>query len=99
MGRAWAEQIPAVAGDVAKNDHASVRLGTRRGDELDAGGPHPFVRGIEVIDPEEEADPARDLVTDCGGLTITVGTGEQDARLGTRWADDDPPLRAPVVGQ
>jgi hypothetical protein len=33
-------------------------------DELDAGGPHPFARGIEVIDPEEEADPARDLVTD-----------------------------------
>jgi hypothetical protein len=44
----------------------------------DAGLDHPPVRGVEVIDAEEEC-----LVTDGGTLVFPVGSGEQDcARVG-----------------
>ena len=51
------EEIPPVAGDVAEDGDATVRLGPWRGDELDAGRPQPLVLGVEVVDAHEEADP------------------------------------------
>jgi hypothetical protein len=45
------------------------------------------------------SDPPGDLLAHDGVLALSVGAGEQDARLGARWPDDDPSLRATVVGQ
>ena len=58
----------------------------------------PLVRGLEVVHPEEEADPARGLPADHRGLPRAVGPGQQQAGLRARRPDHHPPLRAPVVG-
>ena len=66
-------------------------------DELDGVGEHPLPGGIEVVDAQEQPDPARELVADGLLLAVAVGLGEQQPRLRARWADDDPPLRPAVV--
>ncbi len=57
-----------------------------------------YVR-VEVVDAEEEADPAGRLLPDRRRLVVAVGAREQDAGLGAGWANHDPPFRAAVVGQ
>jgi hypothetical protein len=49
----------------------------------DAGLDHPPVRGVEVIDAEEESDHAGCLVTDGGTLVFPRRLGR--AGLRTRW--------------
>jgi len=56
------------------------------------------VRLGEVVDVQEEADPARGLVADGPGLVL-IGAGQQDSGLRAGWADHDPALRPPVVRQ
>src|SRR5215831_7248130 len=57
-----AEQVPPVTGDIGEDGDSPVGFGARRAAELHAGGRHPPVGGIEVINPEEEPDTAADLV-------------------------------------
>jgi hypothetical protein len=56
------------------------------------------VRLGEVVDVQEEADPARGLVAD-GPSLVLVGACDQDSGLRAGWADHDPALGSPVVRQ
>src|ERR1700761_1323656 len=93
MRRHGTYEVPAVAGDVEEDGHPAVGLVARLGDELHAGRRHPPVRGVEVLDLEEEADAPGDLVTDGCGLALAVRAGQQDARLGAGRPDDEPAPR------
>src|SRR5580700_6514883 len=93
MRRHGTYEVPAIAGDVEEDRHPAVRFVARLGGELDAGRRHPPVRGVEVLDLQEEADAPGDLVTDGRGLALAVRAGQQDARLGAGRPDDDPALR------
>src|SRR2546423_10903198 len=53
-----ADEVPPVAGDVEEHRHAAVRLRARRGHELRAGGAHPFMGSVEVVDVQAEPDTA-----------------------------------------
>lgn len=57
-----AEQIPPVARNVEEDRYRPVRLGPWWGHGTHPCGHHPLVGGGEVVDAEEEAHPARDLV-------------------------------------
>jgi hypothetical protein len=87
-----------VAGDVAEDDDSAVGLGAELGEELDPGGFHALVAGVEVVDAQEEPDPTGVLVAERRDLVLAVSAGEEDAGLRAWWADDDPPLGATVVG-
>ena len=56
-------------------------------------------RGVEVVDPQEEPDPARQLVADHRGLHRAVGLGQQDPGGGAGRPDHHPALGPPAVGQ
>src|SRR6516165_1824382 len=94
-----AEQVPPVTGDVDEDSDTAVGFRSRRAAELNAGGRHPVVDGIEVIDPEEEPDTVADLIAGRRGLPLAVRASEHDAGLAPGRPDDDPPFRPPVVGQ
>ena len=66
--RSRTDKVPFVAGDVEKHRDAAVGFGARCREELHARGCHPCARGIEVLDVEEETDPAGGLLPDDGGL-------------------------------
>lgn len=74
-----------------------VGLGAGLAEELDSGGLHALVAGVEVVDLEEEPDPTGVLVADRADLVFAVSAGEEDAGLCAWWADDDPPLGLAVV--
>ena len=93
------DKVPFVAGDVEKHSDAAVGFGTRCREELHASGCHPCVRGIEVLNVEEETDPAGGLLPDDGGLVFPVSPREQQAGRGTGRPDYYPPLGPPVVRQ
>jgi fructosamine-3-kinase len=94
-----AEKIPPVAGDVEEDDDSAVWLDPRRRDELDARRRHTGQGVIEVVDLQKETDPAGQLVSYDRHLVVTVGAGEQDARVGPGRPDDDPSFRAAIVGE
>src|SRR5688572_3749618 len=56
------EQIPTVALEVEEHRYLTIRLGARRGDEPDVRGAHPRVGSVEVIDAQEQSNPARELI-------------------------------------
>src|SRR6185369_5216236 len=93
------EQIPEVAGDVGEDRHATVGLGARFFNEADAGRPQPGFGRVEVVHPEEEADPSGSLRADRRHLLVAVGPGQQQAGGGTRWRHHHPPLRPAVIGE
>ena len=66
------EQIPAVAADVQEHRDLPVRLGARCRYEHHPGGPHPLKLGVEVVDAQEEPDPARELLSYRCGLGVAV---------------------------
>jgi len=76
----------------------TVMFGARCREELHARGCHSRVRGVEVLDMEEETHPPGGLLPDDGGLVFAVSPREQQAGRGTRWPDYHPPLGVPVVG-
>ena len=92
------EQIPAVAADVKENRDAPVSLGARCRYELDAGAPHTLKRGVEVVDAQEESDPARELLSHRRRLGVAVRVSEEQAGARSRRPYDDPPFRPTVVG-
>ena len=92
-----AKQVPVVARNVDEHRDAPIRLLPRLRHELDAGAAHSRVSGVEVVDAQEEADPTRELSSHDGLLLSAVGACQQNARLGTRWANDDPAFWASVV--
>jgi hypothetical protein len=51
-----------------------------------------LVGNLKVLNLEEEADPAGDLLAYERRLVITVGSGEQNARLGARRPNNDSPF-------
>ena len=61
----------------------AVMLGARCREELHARGCHPRVRGVEVLDMEEETHPPGGLLPDDGGLVFAVSPREQQAGRGT----------------
>jgi hypothetical protein len=71
----------------------------RRSHEPDPGGDHPAVGVIEILDLEEETDPARGLLPDDGSLVLSVRSGQQQASGGAGRPYRNPPLRASVVRQ
>jgi hypothetical protein len=94
-----AEEIPPVTGDVEEDRDPTVRFDARLPNERDSGLGHPLIRGVEVIDAEEESDSAGDLLPDRPGLAFPVRPSEKDARLCAGRPDDHPALGAPVVGE
>lgn len=93
-----AEQVPSVAFEVEEDDDAAVCLLAGFGDEPHAVVEHSLPGRVEVIDAEEEADTSCELLADCAGLLLTIGSREQQPRLRTRRPHDDPSLRSPIVG-
>jgi hypothetical protein len=92
------QEIPFVAGDVEEDCDPAVGLIARFGEELDSRLDHASVCGVEVVNLEEEADAAGELVADGCALLRTVGLGEQYAGLPAPGTDNHPSLRSPIVG-
>ena len=70
--RCRTNKVPFVAGDVEKQGDVAVGSGARCREEPHAGRCHPRVRGVEVLDVEEETHPAGGLLPDDGGLVFSV---------------------------
>lgn len=91
------KQIPTIALDVEENRHLSIRFNARNADESDACGDHPGMHRIEIVDAKKESNPAGELLTSDGFLTVTICACEQNAGTTARWTHDDPSLRTPVI--
>lgn len=96
---AWAQQVPAVPGDVDEDSDQPGRLLAWLGDECDAGTAHPVVGGLEILDTEEQPDTASELVTNRTGLAFSVRLGQQQPGRCPWRPHDDPTLRSSVIGQ
>ena len=94
-----AEEVPRVASNVEEDRNPPIGLGPRFTDERDASLNHLPVNGVEVVNAEEEPDPAGYLVTDRGTLVFSVSASEQNPGVGTRRSDDNPPFGSPVIRQ
>ena len=97
LSGAGSEKVPAIAGDVEKDRDPSVALCSRLGHELHAAGAHPLVRGVEVVDTQEQANPSRELVADGSALVIAIGLGEEQRGVGPRRPNNDPSLWTAIV--
>ena len=73
------EEIPPIPFEIKENRNLSIRLDTRDRDELDARRDYPFIGSLEIIDSQEEADAAGELLPHDPGLLLAVGTCEEDA--------------------
>ena len=92
-----ADQIPAVAGEVEEDGDPAVRLRARSDDEFHTIGRHSFEGLIEVVHTQEEPDPSGDLIPETGSLFVSVGLRQQNSRLASGRAYDDPSFRSSVV--
>src|SRR4029453_7804806 len=63
-----AEQVPAVARNITKHNHAAIRLYPWRRDNLRIRRTNARQGGVEVVDPEEESDSTRYLFPNDGLL-------------------------------
>lgn len=52
-----------------------------------------------MFDLQKEPNSARGLISNRRSLRLSIGLGQQDARLCVRWANDNPALRPAVVGE
>ena len=93
------KEVPAVALNIKEYRDTSIRLSARRSNESDAGGGHPRVRRLEIINAQEETDPPRELIANDRLLSLAVGACEQNARTAGYWAHNDPALRTPIIRQ
>ncbi len=88
-----------VAGHVKKDGDPAVRLVARLGQEFDPALPHAVVRGLEILDAQEQPDATRELAADRLLLILPVRLREQQRGLGVERSDNNPAFRAPVVRQ
>jgi len=93
------EEIPTIAFKVQKHSDLSIRLDTWCGEELDAGRHHPLVSSLEIIDAQEQSDPAGKLLAYDPGLMVTVRACQENAGCRTAGTHDNPALRTTIVGQ
>jgi len=93
------KQVPTVAFNIKEYRHLSIRLNARRGNESYARGDHPRVRHFEIINAQEETDPARELIADGRFLALAIGAREQNARATADGAHNDPALGPTVIRQ
>lgn len=91
------QQIPPITRHVVEQRDTAVGFIARLRYELDATVPHPPPRSLEVLDSKKQTDAAGELVTNRMPLPVTVSPRQQQAGMGTRRADDNPPLEATVV--
>ena len=70
------EKVPAVAGNVEKNDDTPVGLDAFVPDELDPGRHHPRNSTIKVFYAQEETNPTGKLMTDDCLLLGAIGSRE-----------------------
>ncbi len=88
-----------IAGNIDEDDDLPVRLVPRLGEELNAHAAHPVIAGLEVVNPQKEPDPARELIPDRTRLPVTVRLSEQQRAGRAGRPNDHPPLGPSVVGQ
>lgn len=93
------QQIPPVARHVYEHSEATVRRVARSGDEVDPGGLHAGVLGIEVVDSQEEPDTPGVLLPNDRALSVAVSLRQQESSPGAWRPNDDPALRSPVIGR
>ena len=97
--RRRSEKVPLVARDIEEDGDLAVGLGARRLHEGDPRRDHALVGRAEIIDLQEKADAAGELVADDALLLFAVRPGDQDAGRGTWRAHDHPPLGPSVIGE
>jgi hypothetical protein len=71
-----AKQVPPIAFEIAKHRHAPVRFAARRGDKLHTRREHTRIRRVEIVHAKEQPDTPRELRPNDGGLSFSVGAGE-----------------------
>jgi len=98
-GKNAAEQVPTVSLNIQEYCHLSIRLNARGGHESDARRHHARVRRFEIIDTEEEADPAGKLFANDRRLMLAVGACEQNAGATSGGANDDPAFWPAIIRQ
>src|SRR5688572_9754955 len=97
--RRGAEEVPLVARDIEENGDLAIGFGARRSHERDPRRDHALVGRAEIIDLQEKADAAGELVADDALLLFAVRPGDQNPGRSTWRAYDHPALRPPVVGK
>ena len=78
--RRGTDKVPFDGGDVVEHGDVAVWLGARCREELHARGGHSRVRGVEILDLEEETHPFGGLLPDDGDLVFAVGTARAAGR-------------------
>ena len=91
-----AEEIPQVAPGIPEHADAAVGLVADRPNHVAARVLDAGQGAVEVLDAQEQPDPAGELAADEGGLLVTIGAGEDESSAAVGRLYDDPPLRAPV---
>ena len=94
-----AEQVPTVSFNVQEYGHLAIWLNARGGDESDPRPDHPRVRRFEIINTEEETDPAGELIANDRRLMLAVRACEQNAGATSGGADDDPAFWPTIIRQ
>src|SRR5262245_25787856 len=98
MPASYAEQVPFVTGDIEEDRDPAIGLDAGLPQESDPHRNHALVAGAEIVDVQEEPDPAGELVADDALLLFAVRPGEQYPARRARRAHDHPALWPPVPG-
>jgi hypothetical protein len=93
------KQVPTVSLNIQEYCHPSIRLNARGGDESDPRRGHPRVRRFEIINTEEEADPAGKLLANDRCLMIAVGACEQNAGATSGGTNNHPAVWPAIIRQ
>jgi len=93
------EEVPAVSLKVEKNRYLTVRLHTWFRDERNTRSNHPSVGSLEVVDSQEEADSARELLANNLCLRVAICARKQNARRTAGRANYDPTFGTTIVRQ
>lgn len=93
------QQVPTVSFDIQEYCHVSIGLNARGGNESYPRSDHPLVRHFEVINAEEEPDPAGKLLANDGRLMLAIGACEQNASGTSDGTNNDPPFWPTIIRQ
>lgn len=97
--RGPSQEIPAVSFEIQKHGNPTVWFVARRRHELDPSCDHALIRSVEIINAQEQSDSTGELLAYDAGLVVAIGTRQQNACFGPLGTDNDPALRAPVIGK